>query len=139
MDKSISIDRIAYILTRSHVAPVLRPKLLAILLKDAKRSLFRWPQVTPGPARTRAACVSLSLFTMSISNGIVKTPTSSPKRKKPRIPLSGHPDTHAQPVGFRQKRTAAPQAPRPSVMGLIWRAPVNCQHRKTSNLQKNDK
>ena len=111
---------------------------LAILLKDAFDRCFLQLQVTPEPARTHAACVSLSLFTMSISNGI-ETPTSSPKRKKPRIPFSGHPDVHAQPVGFRQKRPAAPQAPRPSVMGLIWRCTPDCQHWKTRKCQKTDK
>ena len=115
---------------------------LAILLKDAFDRCFLQLQVTPEPARTHAACVSLSLFTMSISNGTTTIPNPPPqphRRRNLRIPFSGHPDVHAQPVGFRQKRPAAPQAPRPSVMGLIWRCTPDCQHWKTRKCQKTDK
>jgi len=114
---------------------------LAILLKDAKRSLFRWPQVTPGPARTRAACVSLSLFTMSISKQGIN-PKFSPqphRREKLRIPLSGHPAATPACQLSAQKHAAQTNAPRPSVMGLIWPPGPKCQHPKTSKRQKNDK
>jgi len=90
-----------------------RRSFLAILLKDAYDRCFLRPQVTPRPARTHAACVSLSLSTMSISSGDhspVKQPTTGAKTS--RIPLSGNPAAQALSVGFRhegpQHNSAAP-------------------------------
>ena len=109
MDKSISIDRIAYILTRSHVALVFQPKLLAILLKrHSYDRCFVRHQVTPTPARTRAACVSLSLSTMSISSGgHPPNQNHTRRRKNHRIPLSGHP-APSPACRLSTKRPAAP-------------------------------
>jgi hypothetical protein len=72
------------------------------------------PQVTPGPARTHAACVSLSLFTMSISSG-AKTPEPKPnqRRKNSRIPLSGHPADMPACRTAAQKKPQRINAPQP--------------------------
>ena len=68
------------------MALVFPPKLLAILLKDAFDRCFLWPQVTPRPARTYAACVSLSLSTMSISSGDHSPNSLTRGAKTPRTP-----------------------------------------------------
>ena len=129
MDKSISIDRIAYILTRSHVALVFQPKLLAILLKDVSDRCFVRHQVTPMPARlTRRLRLSFSLHNVNQQREL-SSPTETPEHTKPRIPLSGHPDVHAQPVGFRQK--GPPRSRAASLSGGAYMA----LHRKLSTAE----
>ena len=113
---------------------------LAILLKDAFDRCFLQLQVTPEPARTHAACVSLSLFTMSISNGTKKIPNLPPQPQAqitpgPLLRTPGSPNSLS---AFGRKARHA-SAPRPSVMGLIWRCTPDCQHWKTRKCQKTDK
>ncbi len=98
------------------------------------------PQVTPGPARTHAACVSLSLFTMSISSG-AKTPEPKPnqRRKNSRIPLSGHPADMPACRTAAQKKPHRINAPQPLsdqayMAHLAQVSSVTCQ-----KLQKSDK
>jgi hypothetical protein len=50
--------------------PALPPKLLAILLKDVSDRCFYSPRLPQSPLDPHAACVSLSLSTMSISNPV---------------------------------------------------------------------
>jgi hypothetical protein len=80
---------------------------LAILLKDAFDRCFLQLQVTPEPARTHAACVSLSLFTMSISNGTTRIPNLPPIATSAENSRPPSQDTRQprQLVGFRQKGT----------------------------------
>jgi hypothetical protein len=87
--------------------PAFPPKLFGYSLKRHIRPLFLQSQVTPGPARTPAACVSLSLSTMSISSRGHNPPKHKPTgAKTSRIPLSGYP---ADPASLSAFGTKGPQ------------------------------
>jgi hypothetical protein len=114
----------------------LHQSFLGYSLKRHSRPLFLQSQVTPGPARTHAACVSLSLSTMSISRrGHKPSKTQTNRRKNlpdPPLRISSSP---RQLVGFRHERPAAPQRRAPSVTRLIWPPVANCQATEIKNFR----
>jgi curli biogenesis system outer membrane secretion channel CsgG len=78
---------------------------------------------------------------MSISNRTnqVPNPNLKPtKRKKPQVPLAGHPAATPNLSAFGTKTRRA-AAPRPSVTRLIGPPTLNCQASQIINLQLSDK
>ena len=113
MDKSISIDRIAYILTRSHVAPVLRPKLFGYSLKRRIRSLFLYGPRLPQDPLEHAPPASLFLSSQCQSAAEPRGSQfshPSPQAQKPPGPLLRTPGSHASLSAFGRKARSTTSA-----------------------------
>jgi hypothetical protein len=85
------------------------------------------PRLPQDPLDSHAACVSLSLSTMSISSGRQKPPNLKPEAHKTPGPPLRTPGSLDQPVGLSAPRPQRHQRRAPSVMRLIGEPPANCQ------------
>ena len=108
-------------------------------LKRRIRSLFRTGPRLPQDPLEHAPPASLFLSSQCQSATETRVPNLKPGANK--TPGSPSQDTRTftpnlSAFGNKARRAGAP---RPSVMGCIWRRTLNCQHRKMPNLQKNDK
>ena len=115
------------------------PKLLAILLKDAfDRCFFPASGYPETRQNTRRLRLSFSLNDVNQQQG---HQGPHPKPGGAENPGSPSQDTRTATPNLSAFGTKArrAQAPRPSVTRLIWRPSPDCQHRKTKNLQENDK
>ena len=114
-------------------------KAFGYSLKRRIRSLFlsglRLPRDPPEHAPPA------SLFLSQRCQSAARTPSPHPKPGGAENPGSPSQDTRTATPNLSAFGTKArrAQAPRPSVTRLIWRPSPDCQHRKTKNLQENDK